>query len=206
MVSQKQKIRDNYLKDRCLSDKMANLLSGMICDRLTQTLLFREAKCIALYCAKGNEVRTYELMDKYVIDHESGMFLQLNKKFIVLPVISGNNMHFYPYTGNKNLHEGAFGIMEPVSRDLVPPEDIDLFIVPGVAFDLACNRLGRGKGYYDRYLSGIDKPAIGLCYDFQLIDSIPCEPHDKKMTFIITETATVLPKLSTNLHEFTRIS
>jgi len=177
MASQKQILREKFTKHPIiLSDESIAFRSKIICDRLTQTLLFSDAKCIALYCATGNEVSTYELMAN----------LPPTKK-IVLPVISGENMHFYPYTGKDNLKKGAFGIMEPVSGDLVPPEDIDLFIVPGVAFDYACNRLGRGKGYYDRYLSGTDKPTIGLCYDFQLIESIPTEPHDKKMTIVITE-------------------
>jgi len=180
MISYKQNFRKEFIKqNKFLPDEEKASRSEMICERLTQTLLFQDANCIALYCATGNEVSTYELMDKYSTGHEG------RKKKIVLPVVSGENMHFYPYTGKENLKKGAFGIMEPVSRELVPPEEIDLFIVPGVAFDLACNRLGRGKGYYDRYLSCIDKPVIGLCFDFQLIDSIPCEAHDKKMTMVV---------------------
>ena len=154
----------------------------MICNRLIQTVLFQEAIHIALYCALNNEVNTSELIENYYC-----------KKKIVLPVITGENMHFYHYSGSENLKKGAFGILEPVSRDLVPPEDIDLFIIPGVAFDYHCNRIGRGKGYYDRYLADINKPTIGLCFDFQLINSIPHEPHDKKMTLILTETTTISP-------------
>lgn len=116
------------------------------------------------------------------------------KKNIILPVVSQQNMSFYPFTGKENLTKGAFGIMEPISRDIVPPESIDLFIVPGVAFDFDYNRLGRGKGYYDRFLSDIDKPVIGLCFDYQLIASIPHEAHDKKMTLIIAENTIVSPR------------
>jgi 5-formyltetrahydrofolate cyclo-ligase len=114
-----------------------------------------------------------------------------SKKRIVLPVISGEDLHFYPYTGKENLKKGVFGISEPVSGKLIPPDQIDLFVVPGFAFDATCNRLGRGKGYYDRYLSDINKPVIGLCFDFQLIENIPCEKHDQKMTFVITESIIV---------------
>ena len=188
MARPKHIIREYFLNCKLLPEERATFLSGMICDRLQQTLLFREANCIALYCSTGNEVRTSELLDKYF----SGNKYRTGKDF-ALPVIFGENMHFYPYTGKQNLKKGPFGILEPVSRELIPPDNIDLFIIPGVAFDLACNRLGRGKGYYDRYLSDINTPVIGLCFDYQLIDSIPCEAHDKKMTVVLTEIAIVLP-------------
>ena len=68
-----------------------------------------------------------------------------------------------------------------------PESEIDLTIVPGVAFDRQHNRLGRGKGFYDRLLSTLDVPKIGICYDFQLKDQIPAEPFDRKMDLIITE-------------------
>ena len=183
MNNQKQILREAFsMIENAMSDEMANFLSDMICARLIQTLLFKEARCIALYCATRNEVRTSKLIEKY---H--------TKKRIVLPVIAGENMHFHPYTGKDNLKKGAFGILEPVSEEIIPPESIDLFIVPGMAFDAGCNRLGRGKGYYDRYLSGIDRPIIGLCFGYQLLESIPHETHDKKMTFILTENSIALP-------------
>jgi len=182
MKSKKNIIREKMaLSKKSLSDEKIMEKSKLICDRLVQTLLFQESNRIAFYCATDNEVSTYELMDKYRF-----------KKHIVLPVISIENMNFYPYTGKENLKKGAFGILEPISRDIVPPEDIDLFIVPGVAFDYLCNRMGRGKGYYDRFLSNIDKPTIGLCFEFQLMKYTPHESHDKKMTIVLTENATIL--------------
>lgn len=195
---------------RSLPEETVIDLSGKITDRLVQTDLFLQAKCIALYYAIGNEVRTSELIEAW-----SG------KKMIVLPVIEGENIHFYPYSGKANMKKGTFGIPEPVvdiskthpydlngvmagltcnplqdslqTTGFYTDSDIDLFVVPGIAFDYDCNRLGRGKGYYDRFLSGVDKPVIGLCYDFQLFDSLPSETHDKKMTMVITEHATVSP-------------
>lgn len=163
-----------------IAENTAICLSNKICSRLTQTNTFQNAGCIALYYAMKDEVQTSSLIEEW----------HLQKK-IVLPVISGEDIHFHRYAGNNNLKMGALGILEPVSTQLVSPGDIDLFIVPGVAFDRKYNRLGRGKGYYDRFLSGIDKPTIGLCYDFQLLDHIPAEPHDKKMTMIITETVLI---------------
>ena len=181
MISQKQILRNECTKHKNhLTDEEIAFRSDLICDRLIQTLLFQKAKCIALYCATGNEVSTYKLIDNYHL-----------KKNIVLPVIADENMFFYPYTGKENLKKGRFGIVEPISRTLIEPKDVDLFIVPGLAFDYAGNRLGRGKGYYDRFLSDTNKPIIGLCFDFQLIESIPHETHDVKMTFVLTENTTV---------------
>ena len=206
MLTPKQILRDEMVKRRqsLTRDDVAGR-SGMICKRLVQTDLFQAAHCVALYCATGFEVQTSGLMEAWCAE-----------KQIVLPVVSGENMHFYPFKGLANLQKGAFGILEPVSfepvppvfvppdpvsfepvppspvfLEPVPPEAIDLFVVPGIAFDNAGNRLGRGKGYYDRYLSAINKPAIGLCFDFQLIEHVPNEIHDRKMTFVITENVTV---------------
>ena len=202
MLTPKQILRNETAKLRqsLSGDDLADR-SQIICKRLVQTDLFQTAHCVALYYGTEFEVQTSALMEAWRAE-----------KLIVLPVISGENMHFYPFTGTDNMRKGAFGIPEPViscepalpepvscepvppqpvSCKPVPPEVIDLFVVPGIAFDYEGNRLGRGKGYYDRYLSDVNKPIIGLCFDFQLIEHIPDEIHDKKMTFVITESLTV---------------
>ena len=164
-----------------ISEDITNELSRKICASIAQTEVFQKAGCIALYYALNDEVQTSELIEDWY-----------EKKKITLPVITGENINFHIYKGKEFLRTGALGITEPVSTELIPPEKIDLFIVPGVAFDRERNRLGRGKGYYDRYLAGINKPMIGICFDFQLIDIIPSEKHDIKMDMIITENCTLL--------------
>ena len=78
--------------------------------------------------------------------------------------------------------------MEPTDDGtVIPDDDIDMIVVPGIAFDRNRNRLGRGKGYYDRLLSDLKASAVGLCFDFQLKDQIPVEPFDKKVDLVITE-------------------
>ena len=177
----KQLIRKNiaaYKKNT--SEETAIKLSQKICSRIMQTILFQKADCIAIYYAMSDEVRTSGLIEKWY-----------EKKKIILPVISGENINFHTYTGKENLAKSALSINEPTSTEVVSPENIDLFIVPGVAFDRSGNRLGRGKAYYDKYLTNITKPMIGVCFDFQLIDSVPSEKHDIKMDMIITETITL---------------
>ena len=172
--------KDIAARKKKIPEDIAIKLSRKICDSIVQTELFQNAGCVALYYAMDDEVQTSELIEKWY-----------EKKKIVLPVISGENINFHTYKGKDFLNTGALCISEPVSTELIPPEEIDLFIVPGIAFDREHNRLGRGKGYYDRYLAGINKPMIGICFDFQLIDSVPAEKHDIRMDTIITENQTI---------------
>ncbi len=87
---------------------------------------------------------------------------------------------------------GTWGILEPPenSRKVVPAEEIDLAVVPGLAFDRQFNRLGYGAGYYDRFLPKLKKNAVkaGICYSIQLIDQIPVEAFDIAMDIIVTDT------------------
>jgi 5-formyltetrahydrofolate cyclo-ligase len=82
---------------------------------------------------------------------------------------------------------GKFGVREPASScAAIPLEGFDLVLVPGIAFDLSGNRLGRGQGFYDRLLEKISGVKCGVGYDFQLLEKIPAEPHDAKVDFVLT--------------------
>lgn len=84
---------------------------------------------------------------------------------------------------------GFYGIREPnASCPEVPPEQFDLVLVPGVAFDPSGNRLGRGRGFYDRLLKPFSGLKCGVCHDFQVVEKIPAEPRDVRMNFIVTPT------------------
>lgn len=151
--------------------------SEMILKRLEETELFRQASCIALYYSIPGEVQTADFLEKW-----------FDKKQLLLPLVVGDDLRLLPYKGKETLRPGAFGIPEPADqKPTVFESEIDLIIVPGVAFDRQLNRMGRGKGYYDRLLATLQIPKIGICYDFQLQDTVPVEPFDKKMDLIITE-------------------
>ena len=153
-------------------------LSAKIMDRLEETDLFQQASCIALYHAIPGEVQTAGLIEKWY-----------RKKRLLLPLIKGNDLQLLLYAGKESLKTGVFGILEPSEDcEAVPESEIDLIIVPGVAFDRQHNRLGRGKGFYDRLLSTLDVPKIGICYDFQLKDQIPPEnglDYNRKRNIVI---------------------
>lgn len=89
----------------------------------------------------------------------------------------------------EDLSIGSYGILEPRIGKIrkTNPKDIDLFIVPGVAFDKYGNRVRHGKGYYDRLLEKTKSTIVGLCFEFQLVEKIPIEPHDKPVDIILTE-------------------
>ena len=110
---------------------------------------------------------------------------------IVLPRIVNDDsdiaqMEFFEYSSSE-LSCGAYGIMEPQAERAYGAGEIDVMVVPGVAFTAAGERMGRGKGYYDRYLSreGFRAYCVGVCYDCQLHDAIPTEPHDRRMNEVI---------------------
>jgi 5-formyltetrahydrofolate cyclo-ligase len=86
-----------------------------------------------------------------------------------------------------DLKVGYFGIREPASRALdAEMRQVDLILVPGVAFDLQGRRLGRGKGYYDRLLAAVSGNRCGVAFEEQIVDAVPSEPHDIRMDFLLT--------------------
>jgi len=181
-MTDKQSLRkeiETYRKQ--LSDETVSGLSQKICDRLIATDLFVSACCIAFYYALPKEVQTARLIEEW----------RQCKKIVLPAVVGDTDMKFYAYEGAERMTTGKFGISEPLNNTPVAVEDIDLFVVPGVAFDRSGNRLGRGKGFYDRILAGTDKPVTGLCFDFQLIDAVPVNEYDKKMSMVITENTVI---------------
>lgn len=159
--------------------------SAQIMKKIEQTNLFQQANNIAVYHSIKGEVETSLWIEKWY-----------REKNIILPVVDGDDLIMVRYEGPEKLKAGAFGIMEPVitQENVFPENNIDLVIVPGVAFDKSLNRMGRGKGFYDRLLSGVDAPKIGICFGFQLFDKIPAEEFDRKMDMVITEREVVCIK------------
>lgn len=153
--------------------------SALILSQLEKMTVFQEAKTVLLYYPKNNEVDVLPLFKRYKRD-----------KVLLLPVTHRRGMTANPYEGNDKMHRGKVGIPEPTT----PPYEgeIDLIIVPAVAFDKQGNRLGRGGGYYDRFLKKQSHATfIGVGYDFQLVDEVPVRKHDQKMHRIILPSQTI---------------
>lgn len=137
---------------------------------------FQGAKNIFIYNSMEDEVQTFDFIHKWG-----------NEKNFYLPVVIDDDIVFRNCTPSVQFKESNFGIMEPVGNNFTEYKKVDLIIVPGVAFDRKKNRMGRGRGYYDRFLKNIKAPKMGICFDFQLFDEIPAEPNDIQMDFVISE-------------------
>ena len=164
---------------RQYSSSQLEELSLSVLSQLNGNEHLQRAETIFMYYSLPDEVNTHVYIDQ---------LLERGKKILLPEVIDGENMVIREYTGKHDLKEGAFHIMEPIGS-LFPEEryqEIDLAIIPGMAFDAKRNRLGRGKGYYDRFLQKIPQVyKIGICFPFQLIDKIPTEETDIKMDAIM---------------------
>ena len=176
----KQSLRELLIqKRRMLSAEERTAQSALILSQLEKMTVFQEAKTVLLYYPKNNEVDVLPLFKRYKRD-----------KVLLLPVTHRRGMTANPYEGNDKMHRGKVGIPEPTT----PPYEgkIDLIIVPAVAFDKQGNRLGRGGGYYDRFLKKQSHATfIGVGYDFQLVDEVPVRQHDQKMHRIILPSQTI---------------
>ncbi len=136
--------------------------------------MFRKARTVLLYHSLNDEVFTHEFIEAWK-----------EKKRILLPVVSGDWLELREYSGIQQTTPGSYGITEPLGTPFTRYEEIDLVVVPGVAFDLRKNRLGRGKGYYDRLLPLVKAYKIGICFPFQVVEDIPVEEFDVCMDEIV---------------------
>lgn len=164
-----KEIKNSYSKEEL------NLLSDIICNKVLNLPQIKEAKTVFLYHALPDEVQTISVLNKII-----------GEKRVVLPVVVGDDLVIKEYIPS-NLKVGYMNILEPAQEETVNPQEIDLAIVPGIAFDSKCNRLGRGKGYYDRLLPKTNCTKIGICYNFQLVDNIPADSNDIPMDIVITD-------------------
>lgn len=110
---------------------------------------------------------------------------------VALPrVVDKMTVTLHWHERNRTLCVGAFGLREPCpDAPLASPDEIDLFVVPGVAFDEGCNRLGMGAGYYDRLLAGLTRmvPVVGVAFDEQVVPEVPCCATDQRVDILVTQ-------------------
>jgi 5-formyltetrahydrofolate cyclo-ligase len=161
----------------------AKAADPLVCSRLSEQVAlrvealpqFRAARTVALYSATAGEVSLSTLIGRW-----------MGEKTLLLPAVDGNDMFFREFNGSTPMRRGPFGIMEPAVGEAFPPRDIDLIVVPGVAFSRCRQRLGRGKGFYDKFLPQTGAYKAGVCFEAHLVDIIACDPHDIEMDIIVT--------------------
>ena len=152
-------------------------ISAALLEQIEKHPRFIASDTVLLYHSLGDEVQTHAFVEKW---HTS--------KHILLPIVQGDILILRHYQGKDFMQVGAFGIEEPVGEEFTDYDEIELGIIPGVAFDRQGNRLGRGKGYYDKLLPLLKQSYnIGICYRFQALEEIPAEPFDRNMDEVWTE-------------------
>ena len=163
------------------SDQVADF-SARIGDRVRELEAWKAASVIHLYVdAKSNEVQTRPLIQ---------LALEQRRRIIV-PVLSHTGrppLLHAELSGLEELKEGPFGLLQPVletvTDDLPQP---DLVGVPGLTFDRRGGRLGWGRGFYDHFLSGVEGPKVGVCYELQVVPQVPMDDHDVHVDVVVTE-------------------
>ncbi len=180
-MTEKSALRAHYLdlmKRQAKADRIAK--SSQICQQLLANPAFLKAKTVLLYAALPGEVETFAMITETI----------KLKKITALPIVDTKMKMLIPtvVTSMDDLREGSYGILEPNAHaPQLNPTDLDVVVVPGLAFDRHNNRLGRGIGYYDRFLSGLPglSHTIGLAFDFQISDCLPVEGHDVPVNTVI---------------------
>lgn len=167
---------------RALSDEERRHFSEQIVGRILPYL--QDADGIGLYLALADEVDVGMLLRAY-----------LKTKRIAVPVMEEDGvMHFAQVVETTRFHPAAYGVLEPQDAVSVEPHDLDVIVVPLVAFDAACHRIGHGLGYYDRYLHHFTGRKIGVAFSCQQVEKIQPRPHDVCLDMVISEQAVYAAK------------
>lgn len=158
-----------------LTQKERNDASTAVFEMLERTAAFLMSDNILMYHSLPDELPTHNFIEKWA-----------DRKHFFLPRVNGLNLEILPYD-KSSLKLGAFHIEEPDGDDLYSIDEIDMVVVPAVGYDPKGNRVGRGKGYYDKLLADTRATKVGVGYDFQVVDEIEVESHDIKVDIVITE-------------------
>lgn len=178
---QKRSIREIFEQRRRIYDKtQAAEDSQKLVEHISHLACFREAKTIMLYKPVHNEINLQGILDLYK-----------DQKTLLLPVTHRHSIKAHPYTGEENLKHGKYRISEPTTAPY--KGSIDLILVPGVAFDKHLHRLGRGGGFYDKFLRQHSHAIkIGVGYDFQIYKKdLPHTLQDTRLDGVITPSKSI---------------
>jgi len=186
----KEEIRTTALeRRRAMLPREVQVKSEMIRGRLFERPEFAIAQTVLFYVSYDNEVATHDMIKRSLLD----------RKRIVVPCADTREKTLSLSLLRRwdDLVPGAYKIPEPKVECRMPAriEDLDLCIIPGVAFDEAGHRIGHGMGFYDRLLRYPHQALkVGLAFELQVVPAIPAEPHDVTLDMIVTERRTIIPK------------
>lgn len=183
----KSVLRSQYKQIRSsIPSEIRHSASRIISQRLLQNPLILQAKIISIYISFQSEVDTRSLINS-LLDQQ---------KIIVCPLISNHNISLRQVQALSQCSPDKMGILQPdPTSPSINPAEVEVFIVPGLAFDAAGYRLGFGKGYYDSLLSTTPGHKMGIAFTDQLCHHLPHQPHDIPMDQVVTESICLQPFL-----------
>ncbi|MFT4592956.1 MAG: 5-formyltetrahydrofolate cyclo-ligase [Phycisphaerales bacterium] len=172
---------------RSMSETQKRDASSRICEQLRSVASVHFADTILSYLPQKNEISLLPIMQGWIDESRT----------VAVPATNweNNTMRAGLITSldSNELVETKYGVKEPLHRHVIPTEYIDVVLVPGVGFDKTGARLGKGGGYYDRFLGLVRPPVVlGIAFDEQIVDAIPFEKHDQFMTAVVTPTRILL--------------
>ncbi len=187
IFNKKKKLRKEILIKRKNIDIVEKeKMDTKILDEFYEKKYYREAKNIFIYISYDSEINTKGIINKALKDNK--------KIYVPRTEFKTRLMDAVEITSLDNLIKSEYGILEPaIEEPHIDPNELDLIVVPGVAFDRNGGRMGYGAGYYDRYFKRISKDRIkkiaklALAYDFQILEKIPMNEQDVPVNYIITE-------------------
>jgi 5-formyltetrahydrofolate cyclo-ligase len=186
MRETKHSLRVAELAQRSLLSKSDSLArSRLIQARVLQLPPYLAGRSIALYNPIQNEVETAKIRDHALARGKKVFFPRFDRE---------DSLEFIEIGSATEFSQGRFGILEPTGQRRLSGQDQEELVVfvPGVAFDLRGNRLGRGKGWYDRLIKELRGATfVALAYDFQIVDEVPTEEWDQRVHYVITERSVV---------------
>lgn len=172
----KKILREKYLKiRRNITHEDKQKYDNQIFEKVINFPEYKECKLILTYVSLSDEVDTIKLIE----------YSLKNGKQVAVPKCENDLINFYYINSLKELKKGYFNLLEPVNNNIVIDFENSICIVPGVCFDKKRNRVGYGKGYYDRFLENYNRLKIGLTYKECLCDKIDTDKYDIKMDKII---------------------
>ena len=152
--------------------------SAQIRDKLESLEQFKKSEHILVYLSKEKEVDSHALVRELIHSH----------KEVYAPKVNGRDLHAYKINRWEELEPGHFDVLEPIHKhQKIPLSQLDLILVPGIAFTPDGHRIGYGKGYYDGLLKDMDAIKIGLAFEEQMVDEFPTEDHDIPVDIVITD-------------------
>lgn len=167
--------RIQQLKKR-LSEEQCEQESYHVFTQLENLDVYKKAKHILCYWSLPDEIETHAFINNNYKD-----------KNIYLPKVVGSELSIHSYQGIESMAIGAYGIMEPNTNEFIQLEKLELIIVPGIAFTKTGKRMGRGRGYYDRFLPKVPAAIkVGIAYRCQITEEITTETHDVNMDVVLT--------------------